>query len=153
MSNALRAFDYLVERMPRWGWLILALAAAMVIISVGMRPGDQLRTVGLLPRGMDKVLHFTAYAGLAVLLFRWRYPVVVSDPVRGALPWLWTILGPAVLGLCDEIMQSRTPGRSADPLDWLADTTAGCVVLALGLTRRYRALETQRAGEARVRNA
>ena len=84
--------------------------------------------VGFMPT--DKLLHAATFAGLAFLLMR---------SARYALPrtaqhkqLLLGALGSSALGALLEVCQAFVPYRSADPLDWLADTVgAGLLVAAL----------------------
>ena len=62
----------------------------------------------------DKVLHFAAYAGLGGLLAYGGAPAAL-----GPLPLI--AIG-SLYGASDEIHQSFVPGRTPDPLDWVADT-------------------------------
>ena len=43
------------------------------------------------------------------------------------------MLAIALYGLMDEVHQAFTPGRIADPLDWLADVVGALAVAALVL--------------------
>jgi VanZ family protein len=76
------------------------------------------------PKGFDKVLHLSAYAGLITL---------VSVNIfwgRAAAWWQYGLvfLGLALFGGCDELTQPPF-GRTADWLDWYADLTG----LTIGL--------------------
>jgi VanZ family protein len=82
----------------------------------------------------DKVLHFVAYAGLAFLAaayLRFR---------KGCFGWLdflgvWTLA--VSYGVLDEITQIPV-GRTADPLDWLADAAgAAAGLVAFFALRRF----------------
>jgi VanZ family protein len=78
----------------------------------------------------DKVVHALLYAVLGGLL----------RLATGRLPATLVLAG--AVGLADEVLQSTVPGRSADPLDWVADVVgafAGAMVataLAPVLARR-----------------
>lgn len=65
------------------------------------------------PGGMDKLAHFGVYAVLGLLL---------SHAARrtGATRSMIVAVG-LLYGASDELHQSFVPGRSADPLDWVAD--------------------------------
>lgn len=84
--------------------------------------------------GLDKVAHFTMYGVLGFLLARgWA-----SVGWRGG--WLLPVLIALLLGIADELRQSRLPGRSAEAADWVADlagASAG-VFIALRMARRRR---------------
>lgn len=68
--------------------------------------------------GADKLVHAALFAWLAVTgLFVWR---------SGHVVWCLILLGGLI-----ELTQAFTPFRSADPLDWLADS-AGVLLVWLG---------------------
>lgn len=77
----------------------------------------------------DKLVHAGLYAVLGALLR------LASGRVAPAAA------GGLVVGLLDETIQSRVPGRHADPWDVLADVvgaTAGALAVAWWLRRRAR---------------
>jgi VanZ family protein len=80
-----------------------------------------------LPTNFDKVLHFSAYAGLACLL---SASVFWS---RKVLWWHMIVLFIAVaaFGGCDELTQPPF-GRTADWYDWFADVGGAIVGVLLG---------------------
>ncbi len=137
MSVSNRTLDRIIEKIPASLWFLLTAIAASIIIYMGTRPGNELH-VSNLPRGFDKVMHFTAYAAMTVCLFRGLFPVSIKKPTLIASPWCWlAILAlPAAVGLLDEVLQGFTPGRSSDPWDWVADSMAGVFVLVLGVIYR-----------------
>ena len=70
---------------------------------------------------VDKVVHAGAYGLLGILFYRAyrsRWPNASGWTMANA-----SLLSAAFYGLSDEIHQYFVPGRSADPWDWLADTT------------------------------
>lgn len=80
----------------------------------------------------DKVFHFGAFFGLAILLcgtaacFRRTGPVLYAGVVGLA----------ACYGILDELTQRLVTNRTADPLDWLADicgAIVGTLIFALGM--------------------
>jgi VanZ family protein len=84
----------------------------------------------------DKVMHFTAYFGLGILLnltlmFQNRYPVL---KIKNAF---YTLLIGSVYGVIDEVHQYFIPGRSMEFLDFLADFLGLvlAVILVLSLVR------------------
>ncbi len=116
-------------------WLPLGLYAAGIFFASSLPKPPPLPSVA----GADKVLHFAAYAGLAVLCaraFRRRWP--------GLSPWglgNLSLLAVALYGLTDEFHQAFVPGRTADPWDWLADilgAAAGTLAYLLAARRRSR---------------
>jgi VanZ family protein len=85
-----------------------------------------------LARNSDKVIHFAAYGGLAFLL------ALAMRPQRRSGLWTYAALYATVAGygVIDELIQAFVPGRSADPLDWLADVCgAGFGLVAYWLVR------------------
>jgi VanZ family protein len=126
--------------------LLAATAAYWVMIFVGTHiPGSVIHGGG----HRDKVFHFGAFAGLAILLcscaagFRRTRPAVYLGVVALA----------ASYGVIDELTQRLAKNRTADPLDWLADVSGaivGTLIFALGANFLSRHLEnrdlTQRHG-------
>jgi VanZ family protein len=87
--------------------------------------------------GFDKIVHFSLYAILAVLVHR----ALASTPslrlTRGTL--VTAFIAVAALAAFDEWHQHFIPGRSEDPTDWLADATgatAGLMIADLARRRR-----------------
>ena len=74
----------------------------------------------------DKLVHFGMYAVMGVL----AYKAIVDARDRPPM-WLLALVagGVAMVGAIDELHQSIVPGRSSDPLDWLADATGGIVAV------------------------
>ena len=76
----------------------------------------------VLPPGVDVVnptAHFCEYLIFGALLANaWRTKVT--------LPWaVWAaVLCASLYGISDEIHQIFVPGRTADPIDWLVDSSA-----------------------------
>jgi VanZ family protein len=85
----------------------------------------------------DKLLHALAYAVLGALLFSGFRGTGCSP--RCAL--LLSVLVASLYGATDEFHQSFVPGRSPDPLDWVADTlgaalgASSALVASLALRR------------------
>ena len=84
------------------------------------------------PLPIDKVAHFVAYGLLGVLVtlawLRTRWPRL-----------LWVLVLAGLVGVADELHQRRTPGRSAEVADLIADS-AGILTAAVVLLR-YNKLE------------
>jgi VanZ family protein len=89
--------------------------------------------------------------GAGTLDFRWRFPhddkavhallyAVLGGLTRIATGRLATTLALAgAVGVADELLQSTVPGRSADPLDWVADVAGAFAGAALvGVLARRR---------------
>lgn len=74
----------------------------------------------------DKLLHFVAYGGLAVLLLGWRASRRV--PTLQTVVMLWVLI--AVYGLFDETTQPLV-GRHCDFWDWIADIIGSAIGLAI----------------------
>lgn len=80
-----------------------------------------------MPTNFDKVLHFSAYVGLAFLLS-------VSVFWYRKVPWWHLIvlsIAVAAFGGCDELTQPPF-GRTADWYDWFADVGGAIVGVLLG---------------------
>lgn len=81
-----------------------------------------------LPNHIDKLIHFVEY-GILCLFVCW---VVSSFQIKSAkMFYLLTIGITSLYGMFDEFHQSFTPNRSADILDWLADTAGAATVCLL----------------------
>ena len=96
----------------------------------------------------DKLLHVGAYGVMAALCYRtgragW------PQASRRRLFWA-SVAFTAIFGLTDEIHQFFVPDRSADPLDFLADT-AGAFLGAAAYQRLFDA--ERRAAGAALRRA
>ncbi len=109
--------------------LLAATAAYWLGIFVGTHLPGSVRHLG---GHWDKLYHFGAFFGLAVLLcfcigcFRpvqfWQYAGIIG--------------GVACYGIIDELTQTLAKNRTADPLDWLADmcgAIVGTLVFALAM--------------------
>jgi hypothetical protein len=85
----------------------------------------------------DKIAHFSAYAGLGVLLCR----AYLGSGLSWAAAFWLAVLTASLYGASDEWHQSFVPNRSADPSDWLADSlgaTLGAALFLLVLRARDR---------------
>ncbi len=74
----------------------------------------------------DKLLHFCAYGGLAVLLLSWR--ITRGRVSLRQLLLFWLMIG--AYGIFDEVTQPLV-GRDSDIKDWLADLTGAAIGLAV----------------------
>ncbi|MBI2824732.1 MAG: VanZ family protein [Planctomycetia bacterium] len=87
---------------------------------------------------VDKLFHFTAYAGLSFLLA--TLAAAIWSGTRGR-PWARALRYVAVLpavalyGVVDELTQPAV-GRTADPLDWITDIAGATVGLLVFLAFR-----------------
>lgn len=121
-----------------WAWAPALLWAAVLFAfsSRSTLPGD-------LGGGLDKVVHFGAYAVLGVLL--------AYGAVQSRLTMRWPVLIGLAYAASDEIHQAFVPGRSPDVADWTADAlgvAAGCFVLYRHLPRRLLAAPPARDASA-----
>lgn len=108
----------------RGAW-VLALAWGSLIFALNSRPD-----IGVsLPGHTDKIAHFGAYAVFGLLL-------AVALLESAAKSWFALGIGSA-FGALDELHQRTVPGRTADILDWVADSAGVTVgLLCLLLARR-----------------
>jgi VanZ family protein len=117
---------------PAIAWLLVALYCLLIFLqSAFPTPGD-------LPGipGIDKLIHLLIYLPLG-LLFARAYGLSLPKPNARSLfllAWFSAIL----YGASDEVHQSFVAARSADPVDWLADTAGGGIGAALYLRLRGR---------------
>jgi VanZ family protein len=73
--------------------------------------------------GMDKLLHFTAYAAVAAAGGLWfSIESWIKHPLRN---FLICVAIACIYGAVDEYHQSFVPGRDSDIWDWVADTLGG----------------------------
>lgn len=111
MNRPLRTF------LRYWLPLLIYIGLIFVLSSFSKIPHSIL---GLVP---DKLLHFIEYAMLAALTARAIYSL--PKPSAWWMVLLITFIAVAILGTLDELYQSTIPRRSADLLDWVADTSGG----------------------------
>lgn len=82
----------------------------------------------------DKVLHFFAFGGMQMVLFRaFRF---LKPGARTVRLLVWAVVAASVLGALLELVQATVPYRDAEFMDWVADTLGALVamgVLWLGL--------------------
>jgi len=95
----------------------LAIALYLAIVVIGSIPGER-HAIGAYASGL--VLHSIAYSGLAALWFTGS----TGDGAQRALKAVFVI---ALMGACDEIVQSFFPYRGAAVSDWLVDCVAAVV--------------------------
>lgn len=92
-------------------WPLLLAATVFVASSQPVPPA----VAGFMVK-IDKVVHFTVFGSLALLIARLRF--VQERMPLGAMSAIVLV---AAFGLTDEIHQAFTPGRFCDFWDWLAD--------------------------------
>jgi VanZ family protein len=107
-----------------------AAAYVGVIFYTGLIRLAKLPEVGFIPT--DKLLHALAFGCLALLLARAARALLPRRHPRTRL--VFAVLGASLFGALLEVCQSFVPYRSAEFLDWLADTLgAACAVGLLAL--------------------
>lgn len=94
-------------------------------------------SVGFLPAGSDKVIHFKLYAIFAFLVARAAKPG--KPPLRAMVVIAIALF---VWGALDEWHQIFIPGRGADVYDWTADSLG--VIAGLVIRRLWAARPTMR---------
>lgn len=104
-----------------------AIYVALVAYWAALVYGTHKASLPAMPTNFDKVLHFSAYAGLAFLL---------SIGVFWARQVSWwhfvaVFIAVAAFGGCDELTQPPF-GRTADWYDWYADLGGAIVGVLLG---------------------
>jgi len=107
--------------------VVPAVLCVAAIFYGGLIRMRELPEVGFMPT--DKLLHALTFGGLAFLLMRsarfaWPRATRQKQLLLGAL-------GSSALGALLEVCQAFVPYRSADPLDWLADTVGAGLLVGL----------------------
>jgi VanZ family protein len=116
-----------------------AAAYVGVIFYTGLIRLGKLPEVGFV--ATDKLLHALVFGGLAILLARAARVLLPGMPVPKRLAV--AVLGASFLGALLEVCQLLVSYRSAEFLDWLADTVGA--VGAAGLCALYVQLTSRRA--------
>ena len=92
-----------------------AVAGIVGLYILSATPADDLPPVALFPH-FDKLVHAGLYASLLTAFRPWRgWRRIPSEWLPGA------IVGCVIAAVGDEWHQSNVPGRTADPLDLVAD--------------------------------
>lgn len=94
----------------------------------------------------DKIEHFAAYGGLAVLLsFTFNFQRKIR--LLADHPFIFTVFLIAVYGMLDELHQRFIPGRSCDIKDWIADVTGALLgmMVVLIIRKVHESLSRKRA--------
>lgn len=106
---------------------VAAAGAFVLLVALLFVGGAQPEAAGLVEPPWDKVAHFGYFGLLATLA------MLAADLRRPALVFIAVV----VVGIADELAQTRLPGRYAELGDLAADTAAAlCVVVLLALARR-----------------
>jgi len=107
----------------RLGWLLaFVLLASAIFIEALHGPTIDNRIIP----NLDKIAHVAAFGLLALLLLRYLRSIGFANGWRILLGVGLTI---TVLGVLDEWVQSLTPGRTASPMDVLADGVGAVFIL------------------------
>jgi VanZ family protein len=115
----------------RRAWVMVVVWVGFVEVLTSL-PGSALPTVAV-PFRIDWVAHFCLYGVLGLLLAR-------AARVSG---WAWQRLALVALaisafGVLDELHQLWIPGRDAEVMDWLMDTTGSVTgIVTFTLVMRY----------------
>jgi VanZ family protein len=106
-------------------WIVLLAATSI--------PAASMPSIGV----ADKLNHFLAYFVLSVLLFLTLLFQEKFDLSLSRIA-IYTFLISTVYGVLDEVHQMFIPGRSAEFLDWVADSIGGGlgVLLMMYLVRK-----------------
>ncbi len=108
--------------------VVYALAIYWLVIALGTHmpdPGVEIELIN------DKMMHFGAFTGLALLL-SWTFM-----PRRPTVRRVLAVLAIALLyGMADEITQMWVPTRTADLHDWIADCCGAVAGLAVYFASR-----------------
>jgi VanZ family protein len=115
----------------RRAWVMVVVWVSFVEVLTSL-PGSALPTLAL-PFRYDWVAHFCMYGVLGMLLAR---------AARVSLwPWprlLLVALGVSAFGALDELHQLWIPGRDAEVMDWLMDTTGSATgIVGFVLAMRF----------------
>jgi VanZ family protein len=96
--------------------------------------------------GADKVVHFLAYFGLAVLIG--AVAVLWRGYSTSLLIGVWLLV--AGYGIVDELSQTLVPGRTCSAADWVADALGGLagILLVFACNRRLLAQRSGLGGSA-----
>lgn len=135
MRNLTTTLSYLICRLLSAVVGPFRLASLLTVCYWGaMFVGTHMPATGVdLPRVNDKLMHLTAFAGLALLL-AWAIPTHRAKPLAHLK---WTALIALVYGVLDECSQALVPGRSPDIRDYAADVAGIVIGLAIYTALRF----------------
>jgi VanZ family protein len=125
-------FDFLEKRKIWLVYIPLIIYWPMLLLATSL-PVDRVPIIGL----SDKMNHFLAYFGLAILLnltliFQRKSKLFFEKAI------LITIIICLFYGVVDELHQMMIPGRFAETLDWIADSVgsiSGVILLNFLINR------------------
>ena len=118
-TRASRSLAFSLQVLP-------AVAYAAAIFYGGLTRMRELPELGFVPT--DKLLHAAVFGGLAVLLARAvRFSVAYISTAKCL--WLGA-LGSSLVGALLEVCQAFVPYRSADVLDWVADSVGAALAVS-----------------------
>jgi VanZ family protein len=128
--------DILESHMKNTGKIFIRLPAFFIMaVSFYLSSRSTLPGIPLFPHA-DKIVHFVCFGALsAAWAFWFSLETWKNRKWRCAL---LCVLFTSLYGFLDEFHQSFVPGRSADILDWIADTAGAFPgsLIGLGLLRR-----------------
>lgn len=116
----------------RW---LLPVGWAALIFALTSVPGSAVPDVG--GESTDKLIHIILYCVLGAFILR-----AVWDPLRPMRSLVIAALAASAFGAIDEMHQNLVPGRSADLMDWVADTIGGVTGALAATAMRRRAERT-----------
>ena len=124
-------------------WMRRLALTVLVLYWLALCTGTHLPGNGMGPALInDKLLHFSGYLGLALLL-------CVAVATRRKLTWRVLLLIYLLIigyGMMDELFQLPVPGRSADVRDWFADCAGAALGVAIaGGAHAYRQSKKQKS--------
>ena len=107
-------------------WWIPCVLWAAGIVYLSTKTGDELPKIEI--PYLDKIVHFTLYAILSILIF---CGARFGRGLRFGAAALLACLLASAYGVTDEIHQTFTAGRSQDIFDWVADTVGAVTVFGV----------------------
>lgn len=111
-----------LARAWRWGPLVAAMIAIFIVSGTP--------NLAELPGGLsDKVWHSLTYGGLGLLAIRATAGARWTGVTAVACMAAWLVC--AAYGASDEVHQRFVEGRTADPLDWMADVSGAAAAISL----------------------
>ena len=112
----------------RW---LLPIGWAALIIALTSVPGSAVPDVG--GESTDKLVHLILYGVLGALVLHAAW-----NPPRPLRSLAIAVVATSAFGVVDEVHQKLVPGRSADMMDWVADSIGGATgaLAAIALRRR-----------------